>query len=589
MHLYSRLVSSPNVPFPSHTVKHTRMRRHDTPGSSNRPLHMAPIRSNILTGCSVSLASYVDPTKPRLQPEAPTNVDLPNYRNFTSDAQGPSDWDSEDTRPDFRHRYTNLRRPGDVTGRLLYDFNFDISLPRPIKDLIPTDFDGHSYVPLTDENVDVSTIAESTRTCQPAFTARYSELKCDNDLIYRTVCRAKLPAGVERIRLTSFRNFFSALEGMSEHWETDMDYYFISGQELDDDDDDEPELEPKLPQRPPHSGGMTGPVSFATAGMFSKRATTSSGIKRNGVLSEPEDYMLVDSKNIPEMPLSPKTMQGGMSLGAQLRSAGLVPPRSLSTHSSTSDSSSEADLPIPMYRGRRISSGIKMPGLYRTETVKGFLEAAIFNFNCKLSLPRAPATLLICGVRVPVRHQTFLVHRVPSDRQTAKSGIVEGPVLGSFVRQDVEAYSEGTEQQRKERLQMDLLREMGCLLHVAQERRRQGRQERVWTKPTPPAGHWFSEMASDKSVPDDSLVSLLGSTNGMGHKAQKVKTKYEMWKDMQPQRAIWDAKIKYMAIGKDDDSDWDEVSDLKRKRKRVHFVNLISRADSMFSTGLYGV
>lgn len=506
----------------------------------------------------MSLASYVDPTKPRLQPEAPTNVDLPDYHNFTDDAETPSDWTDEATRPDFRHRYTNLRRPTDIKGQLLYDFNFDISLPSPIEELLPLDPNGRSYLPLTSDQGVLSELSEAAQKHQAAFTLRYLELKCENDIIYRIVCRATLPPGVERIRLSSFRNFFGALEGMSEHWETDMDYYFIAGQE-----DDEPVVGPVAPQRPIHTGGMSGPVSFATAGMFSKRATASPLAQVvNSV--EPNDYMMAGTQE--KEAVSPRTMPGtGLSLGARLRQAGLVPPRSDSTHSNHSDSSSEADIPVPMYRGRRISSGIKMPGLYRTETVKGFLEAAIFNFGCKLSLPRAPATLLISGVRVPVRHQTFLIHRLPTDRTSAKAGVLEGPVMGSFVRQDVEAYSEGSAQQRKERLHMDLLREMGCLLHIAQERRRQGREERVWMKTAPKAGHWFSEMASDKSMPEDDLPEMLMRANNgdnMDRKKKKVKTKYEMWKEMQPQRAVWDARVKYMAIGKDEESDWDEVSNV---------------------------
>jgi hypothetical protein len=258
------------------------------------------------------------------------------------------------------------------------------------------------------------------------------------------------------------------------------------------------------------------------------------------------------------IPISPGNMPS-MSLGAHLRSAGVPPSRTLSADSMASDTSSEADIPIPMYRGRRISSGVKMPGLYRTETLKGFLEAAVYGFNCKLSLPRAPASLLVGGVRVPIRHQTFLVHRIPANMEMARKGIVEGPVMGSFVRQDIDAFSQGTPEQRKEKLQLDLLKEIGCLLHIAQERRREGKEEKVWTKQVPKAGHWFSEMATDKSTPDNDDISAK-EKDAMDRRRKKVKTKYETWKEMQPQRPLWDPKVQYVAVGKDEGSDWDEVS-----------------------------
>lgn len=133
--------------------------------------------------------------------------------------------------------------------------------------------------------------------------------------------------------------------------------------------------------------------------------------------------------------------------------------------------------------------------------------------------------------------------------------------MGSFVRQDVEAFSEGNEQRRQERLQLDVLKEMGCLLHLAQERRRQGRKEKIWHKKAPKAGHWFSEMASDKTAPEEEPVVERGRVaDATERKRKKAKTKYEAWKEMQPQRALWDPKVRYTAIGKEEGSDWDEVS-----------------------------
>lgn len=503
---------------------------------------------NELTEYSVSLASYVDPTKPRLQPERPTQVDLPNYQVITSNASS----DSATTLPDFRHRYTQLKRPSDITGQLLYDFNLKITLPAPAADLVPQDHHGRPHLPHAQDD-DSSPLAERTIENNSAYAERVSELKYDNDIIYRTVCRAKLPEGVSRIRLAGCRNFFSALEGMSEHWETDMDHYFIAGRDEDDF------------RNPPSKSDLASIDEIAQAPPpdastpFTGFAGFTNGFKDG---KSPYTFFNKSRERAEEMNISPTTISGILQqerAGFSLRDLRGPPIRSSSMDSIVSDSSSEADIPIPMYRGRRISSGIKMPGLYRTETVKGFLEAVVFNFNCKLTLPRSPATLLIAGVRVPIRHQTFLVHRVPSDRAIARQGIVEGPVMGSFVRQDVEAYSEGSAEQRKERLELDVLKELGCLLHMAQERRREGREERIWTKPRLQGGQWFSEMASDKSTPEDS-VNEMGEAAEAERKRKKVKTKYETWKEMQQPRPVWDPKVKYMAVGREEESEWDEVS-----------------------------
>ncbi|KAL1310966.1 hypothetical protein AAFC00_001186 [Neodothiora populina] len=532
---------------------------------------------------AVSLASYVDPTKPRLRPEPPTSVDLPNYSLVAGN--GTKEWNSETARPDFRRRYVQLKKPSDINGQLLQDFNFQIQKPAPVNDLVPRDRDGRNYLPYSQDST-TAPLAESAQKHLAAWEARDQELKLDNDIAYRIVCRAKLPEGLERVRLASFRNFFSALEGMSEHWETDLDHYFIAGEDnyqeasfppgspgLDSISENE---EPKSPSVRSDGSGD----AIMTNGGAPK--TMLNGFRSDGsqfIFSSSDKDTMANAQNSEELPISPTSLTGA------LNSNGDFPfrPPPVRSSSMDSNSSSEADIPMPMYKGRRISSGIKMPGLYRTETVKGFLEAAIFNFNCKLIPPRAPAILTVSGVRVPIRHQTFLVQRIPADRTVAKQGIAEGPVMGAFVRQDIEAYSAGGVAQRTERLRLDLLKEMGCLLHLAQERRREGREERTWDKPSPTkGGHWFSEMASDNSRPEDSPSELQTEEERVAaieaaaerRRNKKVKTKYDVWKEMLPQRRLWDPRIKYTAIGKEPGSDWDEVYMLSSMYHHVSVVKL---------------
>jgi len=80
-------------------------------------------------------------------------------------------------------------------------------------------------------------------------------------------------------------------------------------------------------------------------------------------------------------------------------------------------------------------------------------------------------------------------------------------------------------------------------------------------------------MASDKSTPEDT-VNEMGEAAEAERKRKKVKTKYEMWKEMQQPRPVWDPKVKYIAVGREEDSEWDEVYMLSSMYHHVSIVKL---------------
>lgn len=478
----------------------------------------------------VSLASYIDPTHARPQPERPTHVVFPQQTDLESHPNG--EWRADAEKPTFSRQYALLKKPSDLTSRHLQDLNITIAPHTPPGDLIPRDSQGRSYLPIAEDNADanlLSKLASATQANQTALQYRLTELRYDNDICYRTVCRAPLPEGREKIRLANLRNFFAALEGMSEHWDTGGEAYFVEGPAGDIEDD----------------GSLNGHSVMAAI------ATTT----ENAIMDKKTESVEPTDPSVSGL-IVPQQDDGKNNLFVGIRS------------SFSSNSDSDDEIPMPLYRGRRISCGSKMPWLYRAETVKGLLEAAAFSFGCRVSQPRQLVTLQWCDVRLPLRYQTFLVHRVPGARAEARSGIVEGPLMACYVRTEFEAFGEGSETQKQEKARLDLLKEIGSLLHVAQERRREGKREKLWVKKSPKNGHWFSEMASDGAEPQQdpaagaqSVGDFTWEVKADSRKAKKSKTKYSVWKEMNPQKPSWDPKMRYMAIGKDKEGEWDEVGE----------------------------
>ncbi|KAH0338564.1 hypothetical protein KCU81_g7599, partial [Aureobasidium melanogenum] len=484
-------------------------------------------------GAASNYASYIDPFKERPQPDPPTHVGLPNYAR--QENLRIRDWHDESDRPNLRRDFVESRKVSDITAKFYADLNIRFAIPCPVDQLVPTDHESRPYMPSNDEEWNM-TMAENTNNNQGNFVTRLVELKTENDIAYRTVTRTNLPEGLTKIRLSDFRTFFTALHSMSEHWETDLDDYFV----LDDDgksvrEEDHPEY------------------------------------------ADPD--MTIDVRNLEEpIDLGPATPLTYSELIA--RDQGSPPLSKVISHGS--DASSD-DFLRELYRGRRTSTGSKMPWVYRMDVIKGFMEAAAFPFRCKLGPPRVHPTLLLSGVRLPVNYQSFMVHRVPKEKE--KRHMVQGPLMAAYVRKELEDFDSGSDDEKRDKLRLDQLKEVGSLLHLAQERRRQGREEKIWAKPIPKSGkYWFSEMASDAAEPEtpdmDDANDLIAAALGKEAAAQfangkkKKRSQYEIWKSMEPMRSFWDPNSEYQAIGKEEGSEWDTVYVLSSMYYHVSILKL---------------
>ncbi|EAS35560.3 uncharacterized protein CIMG_00914 [Coccidioides immitis RS] len=237
------------------------------------------------------------------------------------------------------------------------------------------------------------------------------------------------------------------------------------------------------------------------------------------------------------------------------------------------------------YKGRRIGTGKDMPESMREDTMRGFLEMIAWSFGCQPSVPVLPPRLFVKGLLFPVR-QNFTISRAPQDRQIARKGILEGPILFAQCRGDTEFHGPNGNPQSRYAEICDLLRETAAMLLLAQERSREGNTETKpgdgkWWATEPrwggapndgPVGDPENNQSEDKekgSAPDADAekndnkrprhdrYSLSLRRAGLGH--SKKRSMSEQWKIVQPGPSLWDRKMRYMQIGKPRDSPFDDI------------------------------
>ena len=265
-----------------------------------------------------------------------------------------------------------------------------------------------------------------------------------------------------------------------------------------------------------------------------------------------------------------------------------------------------------VYTGQRVGTGSAMPEAFRDETLRGFVEAAAWNFNCQVVVSQHPPRLAAGKLLLPVR-QSMMVGRTPKDRSEARRGRVEGPVLLVQARPP---RAEG------ETEAIDLVREVGGMLLGAQERDREGCEEKAqgegkWWTCTPrwgggsggPMGweaDWErkqkerekarkekgdeggggekarAEEGGSKKRPlsEEVVVRIMGDANGklemggpvdrdlprtakgppprhgskdgkeIAPRGSRRNPTAERWKAIKPGPSLWDRRLKYMKIGK---------------------------------------
>lgn len=187
---------------------------------------------------------------------------------------------------------------------------------------------------------------------------------------------------------------------------------------------------------------------------------------------------------------------------ASLRSISRSPLRSLSKspfrkrsrsprgkHRAVPNSSPEPEAPVQeTYTGRRIGCGLNMPIRFREDAVCAFVETVAWAFRCRVERPKIEPKLQMDGMMLPIM-QTASVYRTPQDTQKARKGTVEGPLIGIQCRNMHSFIKEGETEGEARGEVLDMMKETGLALIVAQKRMREGTTEQTtWN------GKWWVEQ-----------------------------------------------------------------------------------------------
>jgi len=219
-----------------------------------------------------------------------------------------------------------------------------------------------------------------------------------------------------------------------------------------------------------------------------------------------------------------------------------------------------------------------MPSDTREMIVKAFVDLAMWPFNMHVdNMDRSAPRLTIQNLRVivPLNKRVW---RDPVNRDDARRGIVTGPALGISARH-VYGFAEnsfGSE--------LDVLRELGAILLLAQERAREGRTEEVAGK-----GMWWSEKPRWAGLPyevpgeyqaqqRDETEGKLGNLESNRRKKEKGvgglrrgrreslpadmtmrQRAIHAYKLNLPPTPMWEPKARYVRLGADKGSDYDEA------------------------------
>ncbi len=213
------------------------------------------------------------------------------------------------------------------------------------------------------------------------------------------------------------------------------------------------------------------------------------------------------------------------------------------------------------YTGRRTDTGSNMPSVYREDTISSFVEAVAWCFHCRLDHAHMQPKLKMQSMILPLPH-TINIYRTPRDIRKARRGILEGPLAGVFCREQTSFRRPEDAQGEGKQEIMDLLREMGLMLTLSQKRAREGKEEELpgkdqwWaTKP-----RWGGGPGGETGVHETDEIEEPTSADAPRKRTKKT-SRSELWRNLKPPPSTWEKGITYLQIGKDENSEYDDVND----------------------------
>lgn len=372
------------------------------------------------------------------------------------------------------------------------------------------------------------------------FHIRSKELLYENSEAFAALTRTsreKRPIS----RLEHFRRFWEGLENMSYYWDDSADEYIAAiEKEHSDMTTEEHDVESILEQYEPRKRTKWNPAE---------------PVSTNQLLS---------AASVPvysNLPVQSRTHP----------TSSIQQP----TRNNTDKQSDPGKEKVPgMYRGLRIGNGAGMPEQYRVDTIRAFVQPIAWAFGFTLSPHRRQSVVAIKTLHVPVK-MSGAVWRPPLAKDKAKMGWLEGPVLGISCR------SETGFEHRPESSLLDLLRESGALLSMAQERAREKKKEvrpgenQWWTTVARfggGTGGEVGEVLASGAANTDKLTNNIKAletdpphenrgrptSRGAADSSRKLSTA-DAWKIIRPGTGFWDPRVEYSAIGRESQSEYDQV------------------------------
>lgn len=258
---------------------------------------------------------------------------------------------------------------------------------------------------------------------------------------------------------------------------------------------------------------------------------------------------------------------------------------------------------VKRYKGRRTGNGRDMPDAYRANTVNAFVEGVTSAFNCRVSQPfvatkRWYPAMQIGKLEQPVR-LTGMVLRLPTDRDKARAGILQGPVMGILERNTIDFISDQTFSLCPKRSEHDLMREIAAMLLIAQQRAREGlvtttQSNDKWWETKPRWGGGPGGKVPRLQECEDNYAKILAriaeagseSTKDMKAQARNAKEKLKRtqdvvkgWTTMVSPPSLWNKRFEYKAIGKSPGSPYDEVSSIAHSHYNLNIPTNRHSAD----------
>ncbi|OJD29055.1 system protein b [Diplodia corticola] len=543
-------------------------------------------------GSSSLLAGRHDSTKERPPPELPTPVKFPN---FQPPVRKPAAWTKDGDPPALLQQFARIKKPSDITIDQFLGLNVSLEPETSIGDLLSV-LPGVASYAVPQEWTELP--ADGAPVQAPAqqgegpkrllsngrpfpgredFAIRLKELVLDNHDAFSVLTRISHDKEKKPPRLAHYRKFWEGLDNMAYYWDTSLDEYIPP----------KPEDQPK--QTDAADASETAEDRKTSDVVESEEAT------RLEATHIDESVARKKAKTAPTTSAETAPSSGTAAAAASDQSQPINlaqrpaptpakldvtnPPRVPNGNSAASNNNK----PAGMYKGLRIGTGSGMPDGYRIDTVRSFVEPVAWCFGMNIAPHRRPPALQMRNLRVPVR-VTAAVWRSSTDRLKARQNFVHGPAAGLRVADYVDFGGGGGGGDGQQEALLDVMREVGSLLHIAQERAREGRTE---TKPG--AGKWWTAVPRWGGGKGGEVGEARGEDSGEGaapkpekeerpirssRRPARKKTAAEVWAELKPGAGYWDPKVEYEAIGKDRSSEWDDVFTVSSVNTHIALLHL---------------